>query len=118
MVLSPLNDRYRLSAVNVKMGAEFAAIDDAASIDFLSLGVINPIVYDILTEHAVFGVGRDGNYITNYVFMGIADCSTIYSLRSITAASVEKSMTLLILNIMLILLLLKLSNYYGNIKYK
>lgn len=38
--LSLLNDKYLVSSVKVTMGAELPAIEDAAIIDFLVLGVI------------------------------------------------------------------------------
>ena len=110
IVLSPLNERYRLSAVKVTMGAELPAMDDAAVIDFLLFGVMKPMVYDIVTDPADLGVGRDGNYIINYVFADIDVDSSIYNFLSITAASVVNKIIPFILNIMLILLLLKLSN--------
>ncbi len=67
MVLSWLNDMYRGSAANVIMGAELPAIEDAANIDFLFVGVMKPIIWLIYTEPADFGVGNDGNYIANAV---------------------------------------------------
>lgn len=59
---------------------------------------------------AILGVGSDGNYIMNCVVAEIVVVMPIYSVLSITVASAEKMTTPPILNIMLILLLLKLSN--------
>lgn len=59
--LSLLNVKYRVSAVKVTMGAELPAIEDAARIDFLVLGVMMPIISLIGTFPADLGVGRDGN---------------------------------------------------------
>ena len=68
MVLSWLKDKYRGSALNVRMGAELPDMEDAARIDFLSEGVTNPIISLIFTEPAILGVGSEGNSIINWVF--------------------------------------------------
>ena len=95
--------------MNVRMGAELPEIEEAAKMDFLLAGVMYPIISLIFTDPATFGVGNDGNSITNCVLAAMAEVTTTSKVRSITVASAEKRITPPILKIMLILLLLKLS---------
>lgn len=96
--------------MNVKIGAELPAIDDAAYIDFLVLNVTYAIVWLIFTEHPTFGVGSDGNSIKNYVVVATADVIEISKVLSVTAAEAENKIEPETLNKKLMGWLLKLSN--------
>ncbi len=105
-----LKDIYLGSAVNVNIGAELPAIDDAAYIDFLVLDVTYAIVWLIFTEHPTFGVGSDGNSIKNYVVVATAEVIDISKVLSVTEADAENNMDPETLNKKLMGWLLKLSN--------
>ena len=105
-----LKDIYLGSGVNVKIGAELPAIDDAAYIDFLLLVVTYVIVWLIFTEHPTFGVGNDGNYIRNCVVVATAEVIVISKVLSVTVAEAENNIDPETLNKKLMGWLLKLSN--------
>lgn len=86
--------------------------------DFLSLAVMYPIVSLIATLLGSLGVGKEGNSIEKTVFkvIGLDVDINIYRVLSTTGALNEKAILFPILNMMLIGLLLKLSNWKGNTK--
>lgn len=104
--------------MNVRMGAELPAIVDAAKMDFLLDGVMNPIISLIFTLPATLGVGRDGNSISNAVLAATPVVIAISSVRSTTPELAENTTAPATFSIILMLLLLKLSNSYGKIRYK